>query len=267
MRGGPDIATIERPTRDIFDQQLALVESWATRREERMTEIVSQVVPQIPHWISICNLHPQRTPKTIELIETALKLAVLVVMRFKQALACPRPIEYSPNLQPILLTPGYSALPSGHATESHLVARLLRELLDQPSICPLAEQLDALAARITENRVIAGLHFPIDGAAGRMLGDTLAGFFTALCRHRPAIEDDQPVPTSATWMHRTFLRSGRDGASDWDPKEPLDRPQSAGAPIWSERVQTAAQPAPLAPMLNWLWREARKEQRRAGFLV
>ena len=44
--------------------------------------------------------------------------------------------------------------------------------------------LARLAARISVNRVIAGVHFPIDLAAGLVLGLTVGRYFVALATGR-----------------------------------------------------------------------------------
>ena len=67
----------------------------------------------------------------------------------------------------------------GHATQAYAVAYVLKELLNldpatNPAHAMVIDQLDRQAARITTNRVMAGVHFPVDSMAGRMLGVALA---------------------------------------------------------------------------------------------
>ena len=52
-----------------------------------------------------------------------------------------------------------------------------------------AHQLQRQAARIAQNRTVAGLHFPIDSAAGRLLGNTLGGYFVYRCQGQPNYEE------------------------------------------------------------------------------
>ena len=247
---------MRRPGFSVFKAQLDVVESWASRREDRASEVLTQVLPQFSFWSSVVNLHPNRTPKTLELITVALQFAMLSVMRFKHALGCPRPIEFSPQIQPVLLTPGYCALPSGHATEAYMFARVMRELMGQQPGSGVALQLDHLAARIAENRVVAGLHFPADSTAGRLLGDTLAGLFVSWC-------------SGEKWQSRDFkgdkmVVADRDFVRD----ELLDPVGSATTPPYFESKAQAPLPAePASPVLKWMWRQAEAEGKDARFAV
>ncbi|MFX4221887.1 MAG: phosphatase PAP2 family protein [Thalassobaculum sp.] len=119
-------------------------------------------------------------------------------MRLKHSMACRRPVELSPQINPMIPTPGHGALPSGHATEAFMVAHILAELskdleaavYDQENGAANAtsgassrpkriwrHQLMRQAARISTNRVIAGVHFPVDGVAGQVLGTAIAEYF------------------------------------------------------------------------------------------
>jgi membrane-associated phospholipid phosphatase len=185
------IVRMTRPPNDTAAQpfwakQLDIVASWADLRAERCGEILSQLTPPVAFWSSIVNLHPDRHPATLELLWAALRLANHAEMRFKHALACRRPVEMSPQLQPMILTPGHGSLPSGHATEAHIVAHVVFSLLDAAEAVPPSavvvnyprfDQLMRQAARVAINRTIAGVHFPVDSAAGQVLGLALGEYF------------------------------------------------------------------------------------------
>ena len=205
------VVTIQRPSRTVFDAQLAMVLAHARsdQRRARMAEVLTQVLPQVPFWSTLLPLSPWRTPHTYEFIGIVLKFGMEICHRFKHALAVSRPSELSPLVQPILQTPGWSALPSGHATEAFMFVRLISGLLypDVPAagVAPVADDapavpnllIDALqvqARSIADNRVYAGLHYPVDGVAGRLLGHTLADYVIARC-------------TGEDWVERSFKAS------------------------------------------------------------
>jgi hypothetical protein len=180
------LISLKRPTHEIFLDQLDLVEAYADLRDDRAQEIVSQLGVPAAFFGSIAYLHADRMPWTMELIHTVLRFAYAVTMRLKHAFACRRPHEYSPQIQPMIACPLHTSWPSGHATEGYLFARILLELLKDTkgdgSLMHLwANQLMRQASRIAVNRTVAGLHFPVDSAAGALLGLTLAEYLIGLC--------------------------------------------------------------------------------------
>jgi hypothetical protein len=64
-------------------------------------------------------MQPGQKRYTHELVAMAQGIATSVVLQVKHWLACPRPDAYSPQIQPIIPTPGHGTLPSGRATESY----------------------------------------------------------------------------------------------------------------------------------------------------
>lgn len=73
-----------------------------------------------------------------------------------------RPHEY--GITPTILVPDHPAYPSGHATQAHLLAGVAACL--QPG---RREEFQAAAESIALNRVKAGVHYPSDSDAGKML--------------------------------------------------------------------------------------------------
>jgi hypothetical protein len=127
-----NIASLKRPAVDQFGKQLELAMRRSRVRPERMTEIIAQIVRQYGYWAGMRGLHPETTPKRIELTGIALNFVMLVCQRLKHAPATPRPHEYSPMVQPNILISPYGAWPMGHATTHHYLLTL--SILDQQSL-------------------------------------------------------------------------------------------------------------------------------------
>jgi hypothetical protein len=154
-------------------------------RRDRASEILSQLTEFFPFFDSICDLNLSRRGFTLELLTALRHVIVLTQMRVKHALAAPRPVDFSPQIMPMIQTPGHSSFPAGHAVEAFAFATVLAELTAaRESVLyggarPIRDQLMRVAARISVNRVVAGVHFPVDMAAGMVMGTTLAKFFVA----------------------------------------------------------------------------------------
>ena len=209
----------------------------AELREDRASEILSQLGPPIAFWTPIVNLHPSRTPKTLELLDAALRLANFVEMRFKHALACRRPLEYSSQVQPMILTPGHGSLPSGHSTEAFIVAHVLAGLFGLGDKDVMRVQLMRQAARVAINRQIAGVHFPADSGAGQVLGSALAEYFLFRCKGEGQVRAWSFAPEDF----------GADSDFNWT-KVALNPPVKGATELKAD-----------AGPLGWIWQEARAE--------
>lgn len=177
------LVKLEAPSDSTFrGEQLAQVMTASNDRDDRMPEILTQADGLWPFWTSITNIDSALTPATVELMEALLGVTHLVVMRTKNALAVPRPVDLSSTLGPIIPTPGHGSFPSGHATVAFMFAGFMRRVLGLDASSQSTFQgLFRLAHRIAQNRVVAGVHFPMDSVAGRVLGETLAEYFFARC--------------------------------------------------------------------------------------
>ena len=200
---------------------------------------------------------------TLELLNLAFLFAVNIEIRFKHAFACPRPIDLSAQVQPIILTPGHGSFPSGHATQAYAVCYVLERLLGLTETAGRKseqEQLQRQAARIAINRTIAGVHFPVDSIAGRLLGQTLGEYFVSRCTHNSAYNCPKSAPS--TWSARWFDGASASNSLAGTDFQPFHQLLSGGPspkfykPFGSGLPQ--AYPDADA-MLEWLWMCARME--------
>jgi acid phosphatase (class A) len=90
----------------------------------------------------------------------------------KQVWRRPRPPLLDPRVHACIELPESGAYPSGHATMAFVWAGLLAEVFPEKR-----EALRARAELVAWSRIIGGVHYPSDIAAGRMLGDRLVQDF------------------------------------------------------------------------------------------
>jgi membrane-associated phospholipid phosphatase len=249
-----------RPTEDIFQAQLVLVNQYAELRPDRQTEILAQIGGGMAFLSSIAQLHPDRTPHTLELLAAVLRLALFVHLRVKQGLACRRPLEYSPQIQPMIATPAHGSLPSGHATESFAAAVVLWNLMraaGRPGYdsSDWRTQLLRLAARIAINRTVAGVHFPVDSAAGAVLGLTLGQYFVNRCSgaagYRAWRFEGENYPDDGDFIWHDLY--------DVTTEKLTSMPGASGYSVEYEANDQAINPQHKSYVLAWLWDKAKAE--------
>jgi len=241
-----------RPTEAIFHRQVELVVNYADLRADRLTEVLAQADGPTAFLASVAYLAPNRSRWTLELLGAIFRLAQFVEFRLKHALACRRPNEYSPQIQPMILTPEHGSFPSGHATETFAMAIVLIELLRASPVSVYQQKIYAvqflrLAARVAINRQVAGVHFPVDSAAGAFLGLTLGAYFCRRSNNARQYDawvfDGRRYPDNAdfNWTEWYDTNAGRQTA-----------PAYASGPQ-SNALGSAS------PILNWLWKKALAE--------
>lgn len=110
-----------------------------------------------------------RHPLTDALLSRAMAASRPCVRAAKGALQRPRPFAADARVRPAVHLEKSASFPSGHATRGALLGALLAELAPARR-----EPLLARGAQIGHDRVIAGVHYPSDVAAGERLGLAVA---------------------------------------------------------------------------------------------
>jgi len=142
-------------------------------RDRYMGEILAQADGAPFYWFGLLDIQKGQKPKTVALIQCALRIGEMVGLHFKEKYHRIRPSVLCAGLLPPFGPPLHPAFPSGHATQGHLISSLLLEIADGANmpLAPYASELKWLAARVAKNRERAGLHYPSDSLAGAFLAD------------------------------------------------------------------------------------------------
>lgn len=81
----------------------------------------------------------------------------------------PRPGLADPTLQPLLPLPKNPAYPSGHTTWARMNAIVLSAMVPEKKA-----EIFARADEYSDDRIVAGVHYPTDVAAGKIAGSLIA---------------------------------------------------------------------------------------------
>ncbi|MBS0640785.1 MAG: phosphatase PAP2 family protein [Proteobacteria bacterium] len=168
-------------------------------RSGALAEIMAQRNGIIGYMRSVVYFTRASHPKTYLLVAAALRAGQFLAMHYKYRYKRPRPATVQPGLVPPIDAPGHAAYPSGHATESMLVALMLEQILPA-SVIPAggaeAGPLRILARRIARNREVVGLHYPSDAR----IAFKLAAKTFPLLLNCPSIAGSvgTPTPTAPT---------------------------------------------------------------------
>jgi membrane-associated phospholipid phosphatase len=162
-----------RPTDSgVVDTQLGLVLDASPDREDRFAEIIQQHDAEgaIGYFLGMLMIDPARHPNTYLLIRVARRIGehVTMVLKGSQIPMIQRPSQLCPAIVPMIDPPVTPSFPAGHALEAWLIAKCLGEAwAKQPGQALRTTLLSYLADRLGENRVIAGVHYPLDVSAGK----------------------------------------------------------------------------------------------------
>ena len=118
--------------------------------------------------------------------------------------------------------------------------------------------LNRQAFRISFNRIVAGVHFPVDMAAGAVLGVALGEYMVGMCETLPYVagEDSFKRATSPTHDVQMTLKMFSDTRYG-DPKGKINSVDFLKIYDDARVVFTLAE----APVLSALWTAAGKEWR------
>jgi len=118
----------------------------------------------VPMW-------PWQHEKTLQALDVVTRVAGIPLYVMKHWLNVERPSELSEDVVPLIPVPGHRSFPGGHSAVTHALAEVLGAIMGVDAT--QQDRLDQIAARIADNREIAGLHTRLDTEAGERLGRLL----------------------------------------------------------------------------------------------
>ena len=241
---------IQRPSLAQMERQLKWLRTYADLRDDRLSEISTQQDDLLSYFGSVALLDDQRRLRTLEILEAAVRLAIHVELKVKHLCRVPRPVDFSREVQPIVQTPDHSAFPSGHSTEAFLIATLMHRLMTGKGPkdgVGASAQLYRLAHRIASNRTVAGVHFPVDSAAGALMGCLLGEYIYGLAYGAQPSVTATPFRAAVSATEATDFQIDGDFTLDWLANAlPAD-------------IALPAQTRPIGSIFGTFWGMAEKE--------
>ncbi|QGX99993.1 phosphatase PAP2 family protein [Roseovarius faecimaris] len=170
---GAKICTIQKPSLSTLGTQMTWLRAYADLRADRAGEILLQAEEITSAFSAVRPFDLPKRRHTYEMLILVHEVTILLEQQIKHLMRSPRPVEFSDKVMPMIDTPPHSTYPSGHSTESFAIATALSQLEygETPGESLAADRPTFhVAQRIAVNRTVAGVHYPVDSAAGAALG-------------------------------------------------------------------------------------------------
>ncbi len=163
---------IDRKSAEYKQEILYIIKLQKSAQKSEIEAAVNEI--KITPEMLIKNVYPQFSetsfPKTFKLLERTLKTSFDAAGDAKEYWKTKRPFLSDKRIKVLIPTSDTPAYPSGHATSSFVVAKVLGLLIPQK-----AEQFELYAKKTANHRVLVGMHFPHDLNGGRQLGFLIIG--------------------------------------------------------------------------------------------
>jgi acid phosphatase (class A) len=153
----------------ILELQAARTPAEEKRCQDEVAVTVFGFTGQMGPWFTEKNL-----PVTAHVMDDAYVECKVFSKAGKAIWNRPRPPYDDPRIHPCVTLDTDGSYPSGHGTRAMVWAHLLIAIFPEKT-----EAILARANQIGDDRVIAGVHFPSDVAAGKILGTQIAKLLLA----------------------------------------------------------------------------------------
>ena len=179
--GNATIALLEAPGAYLASEIAQTKNIVATVRGQKVLPMVNTLLAQdqdpLAPFMYVLGMGNGTRLRTAEVLAVANEALGSKIFAMKHRLRMQRPQVYDAEIVPLLSVPSHLSYPGGHAAKGFLAATLLKALVGaRPGF---AKTIDTLAALVGDNRVNAGLHFPVDTAAGEVLGSAFGHWLIA----------------------------------------------------------------------------------------
>lgn len=150
--------------RHMLELQAARTPAEVKRCQQEMGVNVYTFASILGPWFN-----PHDLPQTAKLFREVSNEGTIVADSPKKHWARVRPPVANPEIHPCVHLETSGSFPSGHATRAMLWATLLADMFPEH-----AKEILARGRQIGDDRVLAGMHYPSDVAAGDKLGVAMA---------------------------------------------------------------------------------------------
>jgi|JI9StandDraft_2_1071091.scaffolds.fasta_scaffold03362_5 hypothetical protein len=173
---GDHILVLDRPTEVMWRQESTAVMRAAQRRKDQADELLMQVDSVPVFFAALLGIGSTTHPNTLELMSVVAHVVGRVLHVVKHRFAVPRPHEVNLHIIPVVGTPAHYSFPAGHAAFAFAQSVTFGMLFDD-TVVP---DLFRLSQLISDNRVVAGLHYPMDSDGGFAVGVAVAAWLSSL---------------------------------------------------------------------------------------